>query len=137
MTELGMSAVGSVADALRDSVVSPPSGEATEAVEELLPEGEAFVTYLLRFTALMVLSAGIASFGLLADSAAVVIGAMLVAPLMTPIVAAAAATVMARNARLAPQPRHHRPRHARGDRRRLHHGARRRNPSDRTDRPPR
>ena len=34
----------------------------------------------------------IAAFGLLADSAAVVIGAMLVAPLMTPITAAAAAT---------------------------------------------
>lgn len=86
--------------AIRTSVVGPPTQEAREAVDELLPEGEAFITYLLRFTALIVLSAGIASFGLLADSPAVVIGAMLVAPLMTPIVAAAAATVMARNVRL-------------------------------------
>ncbi len=95
-----LTAMGSVVHAVRDSVVGPPSDEAVEAVDELLPEGEAFVTYLLRFTALIVLSAGIASFGLLADSPAVVIGAMLVAPLMTPIVAAAAATVMARNVRL-------------------------------------
>jgi uncharacterized hydrophobic protein (TIGR00271 family) len=101
VTESRLSAVGVVVDALRDSVASPPSDEAMEAVDELLPEGEDFVTYLLRFTPLIVLSAGIASFGLLADSAAVVIGAMLVAPLMTPIVAAAAATVMARNVRLA------------------------------------
>lgn len=95
-----LTAVGSVVHAIRDSVVGPPSDEALEAVDELLPEGEALVGYLLRFAALIVLSAGIASFGLLADSPAVVIGAMLVAPLMTPIVAAAAATVMARNVRL-------------------------------------
>ncbi len=100
-TDPQMTAVGSVVHALRNSVTAPPSDEAIEAVEELLPEGDEFVTYLLRFTALIVLSAGIAAFGLLADSAAVVIGAMLVAPLMTPIVAAAAATVMARNIRLA------------------------------------
>ena len=96
-----MTAVGSVLHELRNSVSSPPSHEALEAVDELLPEGEEFVTYLGRFTALILLSSGIAAFGLLADSAAVVIGAMLVAPLMTPIIAAAAATVMARNARLA------------------------------------
>ena len=46
------------------------------------------------------LSASIAAFGLLADSGAVVIGAMLVAPLMTPIMGAAAATVTADNRRL-------------------------------------
>ena len=92
-----MTAVGAVIHKIRDSVISPPSDEALEAVDELLPEGDEFVSYLLRFTALIALSAGIAAFGLLADSAAVVIGAMLVAPLMTPIVAAAAATVMARN----------------------------------------
>jgi len=39
----------------------------------------------------MLLSAAIAAFGLVNDSAAVVIGAMLVAPLMTPILAVAAA----------------------------------------------
>ncbi|MEB3319666.1 MAG: DUF389 domain-containing protein [Cyanobium sp.] len=39
----------------------------------------------LRFTILLVLASSIATFGLLADSAAVVIGAMIVAPLMLPI----------------------------------------------------
>lgn len=39
------------------------------------------------------LSAGIAGFGLVNDSAAVVIGAMFVAPLMTPILATSAAIV--------------------------------------------
>jgi uncharacterized hydrophobic protein (TIGR00271 family) len=96
-----LTAVGALADAVRDSVAAPPSEEAVEAVEELFPEGDAFVRYVYRFTMLIVLSAGIAAFGLLADSAAVVIGAMLVAPLMTPITAAAAATVTARNVRLA------------------------------------
>ena len=95
-----LTALGSVVQEIRESVAAPPTDEALEAVDELLPEGDLFVSYLLRFTALILLSAGIASFGLLADSPAVVIGAMLVAPLMTPIVAAAAATVMARNTRL-------------------------------------
>ena len=96
----GMTAIGSVTRALRSSFSGPPSDEALEAGGELLPEEDEFITYVGRFTALIVLSASLASFGLLADSPAVVIGAMLVAPLMTPIVAAAAATVMARNVRL-------------------------------------
>ena len=41
----------------------------------------------INFTVLMVLSALIASFGLLQNSAAVIIGAMLVAPLMSPLMA--------------------------------------------------
>ncbi len=49
--------------------------------------------YLQQFFVLMVLSATIAGFGLANDSAAVVIGAMLVAPSMTPILAIAAALV--------------------------------------------
>jgi len=85
---------------VRHGLTASPSADAVEAVEELLPEGAAFLPYLRRFSMLIVLSSGIAAFGLLADSAAVVIGAMLVAPLMTPITAAAAATVMARNIRL-------------------------------------
>lgn len=48
---------------------------------------------LWRFASLIVLSATIAGFGLLADSAGVVIGAMLVAPLMTPIQGLGAALV--------------------------------------------
>jgi uncharacterized hydrophobic protein (TIGR00271 family) len=101
MTEPRMTAMSGIVTSLRSSVaVSPPTDEAMDAVEELLPEGDEFGTYLARFMMLIVLSAGIAAFGLLADSAAVVIGAMLVAPLMTPITAAAAATVMARTRRL-------------------------------------
>jgi uncharacterized hydrophobic protein (TIGR00271 family) len=84
----------------RQSLSSPPEADAIAAVEELIPQGAEFWPYIRRFTMLIVLSAGIAAFGLLSDSAAVVIGAMLVAPLMTPITAAGAATVMARNFRL-------------------------------------
>jgi uncharacterized hydrophobic protein (TIGR00271 family) len=95
-----MTALGSIVQSVRGGLGNPPSDEAMEAVDELLPEGDEFLLYLGRFLMLIVLSAGIAAFGLLSDSAAVVIGAMLVAPLMTPTTAAAAATVMARNARL-------------------------------------
>ncbi len=49
--------------------------------------------FLARFSSLIILSTAIAGLGLIADSAAVVIGAMLVAPLMTPILATAAALV--------------------------------------------
>jgi uncharacterized hydrophobic protein (TIGR00271 family) len=97
----GMTAAGTLVRAIVDRLGTPPSADATAAVDELLPEGDGFVPYLFQFTALTILSAGIAAFGLLADSSAVVIGAMLVAPLMTPITAAAAATVTARNVRLA------------------------------------
>ncbi|MCF6225465.1 MAG: TIGR00341 family protein [Xanthomonadales bacterium] len=52
------------------------------------------IPFLFRMGVLLVLSTVIATAGLLSDSAAVVIGAMLVAPLMTPVMAAAAAVVM-------------------------------------------
>ncbi|MCF6226675.1 MAG: TIGR00341 family protein, partial [Xanthomonadales bacterium] len=48
------------------------------------------IPFLFRMGVLLVLSTIIATAGLLSDSAAVVIGAMLVAPLMTPVMAAAA-----------------------------------------------
>ena len=79
---------------------TPPSDDERAAVEELIPEGDDFWRYLGTFTVFTILSASIAGFGLLADSGAVVIGAMLVAPLMTPITAAGAATVEAHNIRL-------------------------------------
>jgi uncharacterized hydrophobic protein (TIGR00271 family) len=50
--------------------------------------------YFVRMSILLVLSTMIATAGLLSDSAAVVIGAMLVAPLMSPVMAAAGAVVM-------------------------------------------
>ena len=77
-----------------------PDADEFAALDELMPQGADLPRYLRQFAILTALSAAIASFGLLADSGAVVIGAMLVAPLMTPIVAAAAATVTAHNDRL-------------------------------------
>jgi uncharacterized hydrophobic protein (TIGR00271 family) len=78
----------------------PPGDDEHAALDELIPDGDEFGPYVRRFSALTMLSASIAAFGLLADSAAVVIGAMLVAPLMVPITAAAGATVLAQNRRL-------------------------------------
>lgn len=93
--------VGALATSLRKTAQRVPSEDEYDAVDELIPSrGPELVEYVVRFSLLIALSASIAAFGLLADSAAVVIGAMLVAPLMTPINAAAAATVTARNDRL-------------------------------------
>lgn len=64
-------------------------------LEDLFFEGPEWRPYIRRHFSLMALSTTIALFGLINDSGAVVIGAMLVAPLMTPIMAFAAATVMA------------------------------------------
>jgi uncharacterized hydrophobic protein (TIGR00271 family) len=50
--------------------------------------------FFTRFVSLMMLSTAIAVFGILGDSTAVVIGAMLVAPLMFPVLGVAAAIVM-------------------------------------------
>src|SRR4051812_28784566 len=47
----------------------------------------------VRFHLLVVFSCAIATFGLIADSPAVVVGAMLVAPLLTPIMALALGSV--------------------------------------------
>jgi uncharacterized hydrophobic protein (TIGR00271 family) len=93
--------LGSFMEWFRGAIGREPSADEHDAIDELIPQGgPEFVEYVVRFGLLIVLSASIAAFGLLADSAAVVIGAMLVAPLMTPITAAAAATVTARNERL-------------------------------------
>lgn len=56
-------------------------------------------TRLFRFAILMGLSTAIATFGIAADSTAVVIGAMLIAPLMTPILATASATLQGASGR--------------------------------------
>ncbi len=63
-------------------------------VSTLFPEGDEFAPFVRRFTALMMLSTLIAVLGILADSTAVVIGAMLVAPLMSPILGLSVAVVM-------------------------------------------
>ncbi len=67
--------------------------ERARIFDALFFEGEQRIPYLQKFFILMLLSSAIAAFGLVNDSAAVVIGAMLVAPLMTPILAIAAAIV--------------------------------------------
>jgi len=60
---------------------------------KLFYEGDRRRTYLEQFGMLLVLSTIIATAGVIGDSTATVIGAMIVAPLMTPIMAVAAALV--------------------------------------------
>ena len=81
-------------EALRKGLWGGRSEEEFDAtLGELFFEGPDLADRLWRFASLIVLSSSIAAFGLLADSAGVVIGAMLVAPLMTPIQALGAALV--------------------------------------------
>jgi len=100
-----MSALGRVlaAPAMDEFVHRLRKGEPPEdqqrAIDELLPEGKRAFEFGVRFATLTSLSAGVAGFGLLSNSGAVVIGAMLLAPLMTPIAAGAAALVLAENRR--------------------------------------
>jgi len=62
--------------------------------KKLFFEGARRRPYLVRFTVLLFLATVIASGGVIADSTATVIGAMIIAPLMTPIMGTAAAFVM-------------------------------------------
>jgi uncharacterized hydrophobic protein (TIGR00271 family) len=57
-------------------------------------EGAKMRSDLERFVILLFLSVAIATYGVIGDSAATVIGAMIIAPLMRPIMATAAAVVM-------------------------------------------
>jgi len=70
------------------------SAERREVIDQLFPRGVPLRQFFTRFVSLMMLSTAIAVFGILADSTAVVIGAMLVAPLMFPVLGIAAAVVM-------------------------------------------
>ncbi len=64
----------------------PVDGDEIKRVRDtLLFEGAVLKKKLVRFFCLLILAASIATFGLLGDSLAVVIGAMIVAPLMLPI----------------------------------------------------
>jgi uncharacterized hydrophobic protein (TIGR00271 family) len=67
--------------------------ERAQILDAFFFEGHRRIPYLQQYFVLMLLSATIAGFGLANDSAAVVIGAMLVAPLMTPILAIAASVI--------------------------------------------
>ena len=90
-----LTAVGSVLRRLREPE-DWTEEERKAVLDELFFEGAEWIPYLKRFFALMALSTAIAAFGLIADSTAVVIGAMLVAPLMTPMLAISAAIVYGR-----------------------------------------
>ncbi len=68
--------------------------ERREVIDTLFPNGMPRRQFFTRFVSLMMLSTAIAVFGILGDSTAVVIGAMLVAPLMFPVLGGAAAIVM-------------------------------------------
>lgn len=72
-----------------------------EALEELFVFGkENQQPFFRRMAVLTLVSTVIATGGLLSDSAAVVIGAMLIAPLMRPVMSAAAAITMGWSQRL-------------------------------------
>jgi len=96
-----LTALGVITGWVEAVLPAEPTTDGRAAIDELIPEGPEQREYLFRFLSLIALSSSIAAFGLLADSGAVVIGAMLVAPLMTPIMGAAAAVVTADNRRLA------------------------------------
>jgi len=67
--------------------------------DKLFFEGDARRIRLERFAVLLFLATVIAAYGVLGDSTATVIGAMIIAPLMTPIMATAAGLVMGNMAR--------------------------------------
>ena len=77
------------ADVLRESRFTPELVPPFD--RKLFYEGARRRPYLERFGVLLVLSVVIATAGVLGDSTATVIGAMIVAPLMTPIMATTAA----------------------------------------------
>lgn len=87
-----MSALSTLQSILRDNKFTPDN--VSELEGKLFFEGDRTRAYLVRFTVLLFLSTIIASFGVMQDSTATVIGAMIVAPLMTPILATTAALVM-------------------------------------------
>ena len=68
---------------------------------DLLYEGDRTSTKVIRFVTLMAFASVIAAAGVVADSTAVVVGAMLIAPLMTPLMGMALSLVMGWPNRLA------------------------------------
>ncbi len=80
----------------------PKSADARQALyAKILYEGPNTQRRIVRFSALMGFAAVIASMGVITDSTAVVIGAMLIAPLMTPLMGMAISLVMGWPNRLA------------------------------------
>ena len=75
-----------------DGELSPD--ERRRVITGLFHEGEAMFPFVRRYVTTMGLSVSLAVLGIRANSATVVIGAMMVAPLMGPVLAVAAALVM-------------------------------------------
>jgi hypothetical protein len=65
-----------------------------EILDQLYFEGERRIPHIKQFYLMLSLAAVIATFGLMRNSPAVVIGAMLISPLMTPILCISATLVM-------------------------------------------
>ncbi len=70
------------------------SGDIPKLEDKLFWEGAKCRINIERYAVLLFLSTIIATYGVLGDSTATVIGAMIIAPLMMPIIATAAALVM-------------------------------------------
>lgn len=81
-----------LSEILDDNRYEPADIPALES--KLFFEGDRAGRYLVRFSVLLGLSAVIAAEGVIEDSTATVIGAMIIAPLMTPILATTAGLVM-------------------------------------------
>jgi uncharacterized hydrophobic protein (TIGR00271 family) len=95
MSEPPLSPLGEMLGRLRGSSRIMTESERSLVTDELFWEPGERGAYLARFFVLIVLSTLLAAFGLAADSVAVIIGAMLVAPLMTPILGTAASLLLA------------------------------------------
>jgi len=87
----------SLSDVIRENRFTPEDVPRFEA--KLFFEGVARRKYFEQFGVLLVLATIIATAGVLSDSTATVIGAMIIAPLMTPIMATAEALVTGRMGR--------------------------------------
>jgi uncharacterized hydrophobic protein (TIGR00271 family) len=90
-----LSPLGQMIEAIRPSNRIMSEAERDMVTDELFWQSGEVRSHLTRFFVLIVLSTLLAAFGLAANSVAVIIGAMLVAPLMTPILATAASLLLA------------------------------------------
>ena len=96
-----MTAMRDGGDAVAASAVHPPLVDARQSLgaatlDDLFPDGPVFRQSVVTFTVLLALAALIATFGLIQDSIAAIIGAMVVAPLGGAMMALAGALVTRR-----------------------------------------
>jgi len=84
--------MANLSEILKDNKFTPE--DLPEFESKLFFEGDRTQRHLVQFIALLFLSTIIAAVGVIEDSTATVIGAMIIAPLMTPIVATTAALMM-------------------------------------------